>query len=119
MTNKLLKDNKNASGIIFCNGKPMIDNIVENLKTVAISCYKEGNNKETRKNGEISPENIRKWSNGEFRVIVASSECFRFGLNYLVPPKIRFVIHRYVPENLHAYYQVHKTLNFSQVSKNT
>jgi ATP-dependent DNA helicase RecQ len=95
---KLLEENEGTSGIIFCNSVNMIGNILKKLRENGVSAIEYY--------GGIPQENIEKWAAKEFQVIVAKGESFGFGLNHFIPPSIRFVIHRYVPGNFHAYYHV-------------
>lgn len=98
LTNMILQKFANVSGIIFCNSENQLNNVLGALNREGVSAIGYC--------GRWPQENIQRWANGEFKVIVAKGESFGFGLNHFVPPSIRFVIHRYVPGNMHAYYHV-------------
>lgn len=94
---KYLKEQENASGIIYCTSRKRVEEVSAQLNSHGFNTlpYHAGFDHQTRQHAQEA------FSRDDVSIIVATV-AFGMGIN---KPNVRFVIHYDIPKNIESYYQ--------------
>lgn len=94
---KYIKEQDNASGIIYCTSRKRVEEVSAQLNSHGINAlpYHAGFDHHTRQHAQEA------FSRDDVPIIVATV-AFGMGIN---KPNVRFVIHYDIPKNIESYYQ--------------